>query len=224
MSIQFGEFSLDAETRQLHRAAKEVHLSTKAFDLLKLLIEARPRVVSKHELQEALWPGINVSEASLFTLISEVRTATGDDARDSRFVRTVHGVGYAFSGEAAELPLARIDQSPRVSSFVLISGARRITLAEGENVIGRDTDLSVSLTSSTVSRRHACMTIAGDRATVKDLGSRNGTFVNEQRIDSVVSLKDGDQIRVGSILCTIHLNIEGETQPWTPSQADIRIP
>jgi DNA-binding winged helix-turn-helix (wHTH) protein len=222
MKIQFGDLSFDAETRQLHRADREVHISTKAFDLLKLLIEARPRVVSKHELQEALWPGIHVSEASLFTLISEIRTATGDDARESRFVRTVHGVGYAFSAQAAEVTLARADQPQRVSRFMLISGARRIPLVEGENVMGRDADSSVRLVSSTVSRRHARMVIKGDRATVEDLGSTNGTFVNEQRIDSVASLKDGDQIRLGSILCALYLS-EGETQPFTPSQTDIRI-
>ena len=55
MRVRFGDHSLDTDTRQLQRGSQEVHLSTKAFDLLRLLIEARPRVVSKHELQEALW-------------------------------------------------------------------------------------------------------------------------------------------------------------------------
>jgi DNA-binding winged helix-turn-helix (wHTH) protein len=216
--VRFGELSLDTETRQLHCRAEEVHLSTKAFDLLRLLIDARPRVVSKHELQEALWPRIYVSEANLFTLMSEVRTAIGDGARDSVFVRTVHGVGYAFSGEVVELTSTRIEEAQRVSGFVVISGARRIALGEGENVLGRDTDVSVCLDSSTVSRRHARIMITGDRATLEDLGSKNGTFVNEQRIESVTFLKDGDQILVGSILCTLralNANVSGETQALT---------
>jgi DNA-binding winged helix-turn-helix (wHTH) protein len=215
--VRFGDLSLDTDTRQLRRGSQEVHLSTKAFDLLRLLIEARPRVVSKHELQEALWPGIYVSEANLFTLMSEVRTAIADGVRDS-FVRTVHGVGYAFSGEVVGLTSSRIEEAQRVSGFVVISGARRIALGEGENVLGRDTDVSVCLDSSTVSRRHARIMITGDRATLEDLGSKNGTFVNEQRIDSVTFLKDGDQILVGSILCTLRaLNstISGETQGLT---------
>ena len=86
------------------------------------------------------------------------------------------------------------------------------------NFLFRDTDVSVYLDSSTVSRRHARITITGDRATLEDLGSRNGTFVNEQRIDSVTFLKDGDQIRIGSILCTLRAlssNISGETQALT---------
>jgi DNA-binding winged helix-turn-helix (wHTH) protein len=216
--VRFGDLSLDTDTRQLQRGSTEVHLSTKAFDLLRLLIEARPRVVSKHELQEALWPGIYVSEANLFTLMSEVRTAIGDGVRDPVFVRTVHGVGYAFSGEVVELTSSRIEEAQRVSGFIVISGARRITLGEGENVLGRDTDVSVCLDSATVSRRHARITITGDRAALEDLGSRNGTFVNEQRIDSVTFLKDGDQIRIGSILCTLRAlssNISGETQALT---------
>jgi pSer/pThr/pTyr-binding forkhead associated (FHA) protein len=61
----------------------------------------------------------------------------------------------------------------------------------------RDANSSVCVASSTVSRRHARMLVADDRAAVEDLGNTNGTFVNEQRIDSAVSLKDGDEIRVG---------------------------
>jgi DNA-binding winged helix-turn-helix (wHTH) protein len=203
--VRFGEFALDLDTRQLHRGATDVHLSTKAFDLLKLLIGARPRVLSKGELQEALWPGIFVSEANLFTLISEIRAAIEDDARRPGFVRTVHGVGYAFSGEATELAASQPIQAGHAqvtSRFFMISGTRSIALGEGENVLGRDTDIAVYLDSAAVSRRHARIVVAGLKAVLEDLGSKNGTYLNNQRVESPVPLSDGDQIRIGSVLCT----------------------
>jgi DNA-binding winged helix-turn-helix (wHTH) protein len=200
--IRFGDFALDTDTRQLHRGTTEIHLSTKAFDLLKLLIGVRPRVVPRADLQEALWPGIFVSEANLFTLISEVRGAIEDDARHPCFVRTVHGVGYAFSGEAVELAAGDEGLPQTTSRFFMISGTRRIALGEGENILGRDTDIAVYLDSSTVSRRHARIVIAGSKAILEDLGSKNGTYLNNRRVESALPLSNGDQIRIGAVLCT----------------------
>src|SRR5207247_8292528 len=155
VKVVFGGWTFDADTRQLHHGAEEVHLSTKAFDLLRLLIEARPRVVSKAELQEVLWPGIFVSETNLFTLISEIRAAIEDDARRSRFVRTVHGVGYAFSGEAVEASGGEPRARSEGAVCLLIADALRFALPEGDHVIGRDVDVAVTLDSPTLSRHYA---------------------------------------------------------------------
>jgi TolB-like protein/cytochrome c-type biogenesis protein CcmH/NrfG len=58
--------------------------------------------LSKSEIHERLWPQTFVSEATLASVVSELRAALGDDPKTPRFVRTVHGHGYAFSGSAAE--------------------------------------------------------------------------------------------------------------------------
>jgi DNA-binding winged helix-turn-helix (wHTH) protein len=205
VTVLFGDWTFDAEARQLRggTGAAEVHLSTKAFDLLRLLIDARPRVVSKADLQEALWPGIFVSEANLFTLVSEIRGAIEDDARHSRFVRTVHGVGYAFSGDAIEMGRGAPPGRAATTACVLISETRQFGLTVGEHVIGRDIDVAVTLDSATVSRRHARLRVTQDAATIEDLGSKNGTFLNDARVsgeESVVT--DGDRIRIGSLLLT----------------------
>jgi Tol biopolymer transport system component/DNA-binding winged helix-turn-helix (wHTH) protein len=102
--IQFGPFTLDFESRQLTNAGRAVHLEPKAFDLLSALVLERPKALSKADLQERLWPGTFVSEANLSNLVAEVRAALGDPARAPKFVRTVHGFGYAFSGEATDEP------------------------------------------------------------------------------------------------------------------------
>jgi DNA-binding winged helix-turn-helix (wHTH) protein len=201
VKVLFGEWTFDVETRQLHHGVEEVHLSTKAFDLLRLLIDARPRVLSKGELQEALWPSTFVSEANLFTLVSEIRTALDDDARHSRFVRTVHNVGYAFSGEAVDVSGETQASVPR-AACVLMWESRRFPLAEGEHVIGRDLDITVTLESTTVSRRHARLRVTTSAVTIEDLDSKNGTFLNDARVTGEVNVADGDRIRVGSLLTT----------------------
>ena len=105
MKLRLGEITFDPGARQILRGATEVHLSPKAFELLKILVEDRPRAIAKHELHARLWPATFVSDVNLAALIAEIRTALGDDARKPRFVRTAFRFGYAFCGAAAESPI-----------------------------------------------------------------------------------------------------------------------
>ncbi len=67
--------------------------------------------------------------------------------------------------------------APESSSFCwLLKDGRRLPLQPGENLLGRDGD-GIQIDSSTVSRRHARIVIAGEEAVLDDLGSKNGTFV-----------------------------------------------
>jgi adenylate cyclase len=68
----------------------------------------------------------------------------------------------------------------------------------GVNSIGRDKDNSVVMMHGGLSRQHAQLTIGANQATLKDLGSLNGTFVNQVKIDHC-ELKDGDLVRCGSL-------------------------
>src|SRR5262245_760478 len=86
----------------LLRGGTEAPLSPKAFQLLELLLERRPNAVSKSEIQERLWPKTFVSEGNLTVLMAEIRKALGDSGASPRFIRTVHGFGYAFSGDVTE--------------------------------------------------------------------------------------------------------------------------
>ena len=61
---------------------------------------------------------------------------------------------------------------------------------------GRHPDSEIFLDDVTVSRRHAEFRREGDRFTVADAGSLNGTYVNRDRIDRV-QLKDGDEVQIG---------------------------
>jgi len=99
MSFSFGEFELDQERRQLRRGSEPVPLEPKAYELLGLLMERRPRALSRAQIRNAIWAGTYVSESTLGGVVNQIRQALGDDARQPRFIRTVHGFGYAFCGE-----------------------------------------------------------------------------------------------------------------------------
>src|SRR5918994_3504107 len=96
---RFGPFVVDLESRQLLRDADAIHLTPKAYQLLTLLIDECPRAVSKDELQQKLWPSTFVDEANLSVLVAELRSALKDEARNPRYIRTVHGFGYAFAAD-----------------------------------------------------------------------------------------------------------------------------
>jgi DNA-binding winged helix-turn-helix (wHTH) protein len=205
MPVSFGDCVLDLDRRQLVRAGQEVHLTPKAFELLALLVGERPRAVAKTEIHHRLWPGTFVTESNLTTLVTELRAALADDARSPRYVKTVHRFGYAFCGSAAEpSPRARVLHR-RGPHFTLEWADGHAVLHEGENVIGREKDAVAWIESASVSRRHAQIVISEGKATLEDLGSKNGTFVGGQRVTGPLVLADNEEIRIGRVPVRIRI-------------------
>lgn len=214
LRICFGPFTLDLDTRQLTQGGKEIHLAPKAFELLSALVLERPKVLSKQALQQHLWPETFVAEANLSNLVAEIREAIGDDAHSPRYIRTAHGFGYAFCGEATGLPDARPPGANPPRCW-LEWGGQRFPLSIGEHVIGRDPDVEVRLDVSMVSRRHARLVVTADATVLEDFGSKNGTFRGGERVTAPVALADGDAILIGSQLMTFHVRppmVSTETQ------------
>jgi DNA-binding winged helix-turn-helix (wHTH) protein len=195
MKLQFGDSVLDTEARQVLRDGRDIHLSPKAFELLCLLVERRPRALSKDDLHEHIWPATFVSDDSLAKLITEIRHGIGDDARDARLVRTVHGFGYAFTG--AVEPIRGESTEPVGLRCWLRWEGRELLIQKHRTIIGRDAGVDVQLESPRISRQHAQVVIDGPRALIEDLGSKNGTFLRDQRITTPTPLTHGDEIRVG---------------------------
>lgn len=212
MRVRFGECVLDSITRELLVGRETVHLEPKAFDLLAILIENRPRALSKAEIHEKLWPGTFVSEGTLTSLLADVRSAIGDDGRDKRWIRTVHRFGYAFSGPA-EIEGAT-KKTPRAAfAYRLYQRSREFALEEGENVLGRDPGVNVFLDHTSVSRRHARIVTSGEGAQIEDLQSKNGTFVRGARIEAPSRIADGDEIQLGSVPLTFRVfPLSGSTE------------
>jgi DNA-binding winged helix-turn-helix (wHTH) protein len=206
--LRFGDFVLDADARQLFRGAEEIHLQPKAFELLHLLVVSRPKALSKLAIRAHVWPETVVGEASLTVAVAELRAALGDDAKEPLLVRTVYGFGYAFAGEVVE------DEPPEIESRRArsVAGAsvgrlprvlwekRVIPLLEGENVLGRDDGVTVRIDAPGISRRHACIRIAGVESTIEDLGSKNGTFLEMgQPLRGPAPLHDGATFWLGRL-------------------------
>ncbi len=70
--------------------------------------------------------------------------------------------------------------------------------------MGRDPHCQVHVDSPLLSRRHARIEVGAGRATVEDLGSKNGTQLNGSALDAVVELREGDEVRAGSAVLSFH--------------------
>ena len=159
---RFETFELDSGQRQLRRDGKPIHLTPKAFDFLLLLIEEAPRIVRKEELHKHLWPDTFVVDATLVSVVKEVRRALGDHASTPPIIRTAHRVGYGFAAALER----NVTPVPTVSRWLMV-GRRRVGLAGLEHVIGRDPASTIYIDAPGVSRRHARIVLDGGDAVLE---------------------------------------------------------
>ena len=200
MSVRFGRFVFDEASRELRAGGRLVPLSPQAFELLALLIRERPRALAKAELRDRLWPDTHVGETSLPRVVGEIRRALGERPDGPSCVRTVQRFGYAFVGAATD-DAAGGGSQPAAggaeTGCALLWGERLVPLAAGENLIGRDPECVLTIPSGLVSRQHARIVVDGERVTLRDLGSKNGTLVGGRRVEGEVPLTDGDELKIG---------------------------
>lgn len=201
MRLKFGDCVLDLSARQLERGSKVVPLEPKMYELLEVLIKRRPAVVTNNELDELLWPKVYVARTSLTRLVSELRAVLGDTPRDSRVIRTAYKTGYAFCADVTSLAPAR--SAP--STLEVLWGKQSFPLADGEHVAGRDAECALVIDGTTVSRRHARITVAAGAATIEDLDSTNGTHVNGTRIYAPTRIVPGSEFALGSEVLRVRL-------------------
>jgi DNA-binding winged helix-turn-helix (wHTH) protein len=192
MRIRFADAIFDSGLRELSRGGNRVALTPKAFALLEALIQARPQPISREALGELLWPDTIVEQGNLHNLVSEIRGVLGDD--DHAIIRTVHRFGYAFDAAGV---------ADVTAQFVVIVGREEIFLRQGVNPIGRDPNDTICINAPEVSRHHARIIVDGDRVTLEDLGSKNGTYLGTVRVTSPVELRAGDEFTIGKTLMVL---------------------
>ena len=103
MRYRFEQFELDAERFELVRGGVAIHAEPQILELLTYLVVHRDRMVSREELNAAVWNGRVVSEAALSGRIKMLRKVVGDDGRAQRLIRTVQGKGFHFHGPVLEV-------------------------------------------------------------------------------------------------------------------------
>jgi DNA-binding winged helix-turn-helix (wHTH) protein len=207
VAVRFSSFALAADSRRLTRGGEDLHLTPKAFDLLRLLVDAAPRVVTKAELHERLWPDSFVSDATLVGLVKEVRRVLGDNDAESPIIRTVSRVGYALAVTSRhDMAASDAAGADARSRHWLVADGRTFPLVAGDNDIGRDPSSGVWLDSGSVSRRHARIMVSPDVAHLEDLGSKNGTKVNGTALAEPRALRDGDRVLIGTVALTYRMS------------------
>jgi pSer/pThr/pTyr-binding forkhead associated (FHA) protein len=104
---------------------------------------------------------------------------------------------------------------------------REISVSGPEFLIGRGIDCDLRVRESAVSRHHCILRTAGDGVTLIDLGSRNGSFVNGQRVVSQAPLHNGDRLQLGSREFVVDLGDDAAGLGVTdvdPLAATIKVP
>ena len=105
-----------------------------------------------------------------------------------------------------------------MSSFWLKVRDMRFPLRLGETLLGRSPYCSIVLNDGLVSRQHAAIRVTRDSVLVEDLGSRNGTWVNRQRVSEPRPLSPGDRIEIGSHVLEVELD-QREDRPYRDTLA-----
>ena len=147
-----------------------------------------------------------MGETSLPRVVGEIRRALGDRPDGASLVRTVQRFGYAFVGVAVDdAGGAGSERAAGVAAgagtgCALLWGERLVPLAPGENFVGRGPECALTIPSGLVSRQHACIVVDGERVTLRDLGSKNGTRLGARRVEGELPLADGDEVRIGPAL------------------------
>lgn len=117
--LRFGVFELDVKSGELRKDGALVHLKPQPLKLLTLLAARAGEVVSRADIQEALWgSGMFIDfNQGVNHCIRQIRVALGDDATQPRYVQTLPRRGYRFLLiQAAAEPGENRDRRPRSGS------------------------------------------------------------------------------------------------------------
>ena len=211
--VRFGVFELDLQTGELRRKGARLALQQQPFQVLTMLVSRPGELVTRDELRAALWKDTVFVDFDhgLNKAVSKIRLALDDVARRPRFVETLERRGYRFIAPVQH-GVPSTQSSPHVPLVRLVLEDRSIPLGAGVHEIGRDACAAIRLMSSFVSRHHARLEVDRRRASLEDLGSHNGTFLNGERISGARLLRQGDEIRIGPCRLFLHINsVETET-------------
>ncbi len=98
-SLEVGDVSMNLDTHSVTKGGAALDLTLKEFELLRMLLEQAGRVVGRTELMDEVWdPNWYGSTKTLDVHVSSLRKKLGDDPVTPRYIHTVRGVGFRFSG------------------------------------------------------------------------------------------------------------------------------
>jgi DNA-binding winged helix-turn-helix (wHTH) protein len=204
-AFRLGDWLVEPSLNRISKDEISVQLELKVMDVLVCLVERAGEMVTRQEIIDRVWATGFIADNTLSHAIAEMRTALGDDAREPHYIETIPRRGYRMIAPVAPIDADRVQ--PSGSVFWLTGAGVELVLRQGENLIGRAPDAYVRIKSPKISRRHARITVDGESAVVEDLGSKNGTFVGDVRVDRPTPLGHADQIRLGQLAALLRIVI-----------------
>jgi TolB-like protein len=116
--VEFNNFTIDTDRRELKGAEGAIHVEPQVFDLLLYFAQNANRVISKDELIQHVWKGRIVSDAALNSRINSARRAIGESGETQTLIRTVPRRGFLFAAEVTTGPHDQAAPPPRVVTLV----------------------------------------------------------------------------------------------------------
>jgi len=219
-AFRLGEWVVEPDLNRITRNGETIHLELKVMALLVCLSCHGSRVVTRQQLIDEVWDGSYICDNTLTHAIAELRRAFGDDACESEYIETIHRRGYRLLKEVTDLEGRPSFGFGRPSPFRVLVDNRNIQLREGENLIGRLPGVSLCINSLQVSRHHARITVEDSTAFLEDLGSKNGTLLNDRPVRQREQLRDGDRIFLGEGVAALQFVKAVDFAPTDPPDLD----
>jgi DNA-binding winged helix-turn-helix (wHTH) protein len=216
MAYRFGPFVYDSVRHELVRGRGEIPLTRKSRELLLLFLRNPGRLLGRQEIVDRVWGGTAVTDDAVRFQVTDLRKALAEDG--GNFIRTIRGEGYRWeepvraASDRRVRPMKSDAATKPEPRFRLVLGSHEVQLLPGENVVGRDPDAALWIDHPGVSRRHARILVAGGKATLEDLGSKNGTFLGGEKLTGRVALADRDEIRIGPETIVFRMVSPGTTR------------
>ena len=113
--IRFGRFQIDPRTWSLSRDGDAVDLSPRLVEILAAIVEKNGEIVTKDELLDRFWPGVNISENTLTRAIADIRKALGEQASEPQYIQTLARRGFRFIA-ARRQPVRTFGRPTRIHS------------------------------------------------------------------------------------------------------------
>ena len=115
-SVDIPPYRIDVGAGLLWRGAKSLSLRPKPWAVLLHLVQRRGQLVSREELQDAVWADAEVCDDNVTQSIAALRRALDDDVHRPRFIETVHRRGYRFVGAGTSPSPQPRDRRPHLRS------------------------------------------------------------------------------------------------------------
>jgi DNA-binding winged helix-turn-helix (wHTH) protein len=248
-AFRLEDWLVEPQLNRVSNGASSVHLEPKAMEVLLCLADHVGEVVPRRVLVDRVWSTEFITDSTLTHTIADLRRALADDARAPRFIETIPKRGYRLIADTVggprneptgrgsnpgHEPLAVIvgekvqlghRAGSHFSDHVLCLGDQEIPLIEPTIVFGRGQEADIQFLVSEVSRRHARVNVVNSEAVIEDLGSKNGTTVNNRAIDQPHRLRSGDAVGIGPTTMIYRwLSVEPTRTSDTPESSSRRRP